>query len=52
MNSLRDEGAGFSVNTNKVEIIDASGIRKSFGLKPKDEVAKDIIDYLYGKVNS
>jgi phosphopantothenoylcysteine decarboxylase/phosphopantothenate--cysteine ligase len=52
MNSLRDEGAGFSVNTNKVEIIDASGIRKSFGLKPKDEVAKDIIDYLYDKVNS
>jgi phosphopantothenoylcysteine decarboxylase/phosphopantothenate--cysteine ligase len=52
MNSLRDEGAGFSVNTNKVEIIDASGIRKSFGLKPKDEVAKDIIDYLYEKINS
>ena len=52
MNSLRDEGAGFSVNTNKVEIIDASGIRKSFGLKAKDEVAKDIIDYLYDKVNS
>jgi len=52
MNSLRDEGAGFSVNTNKVEIIDASGIRKSFGLKSKDEVAKDIIDYLYDKVNS
>jgi phosphopantothenoylcysteine decarboxylase/phosphopantothenate--cysteine ligase len=52
LNSLRDEGAGFSVNTNKVEIIDASGIRKSFGLKPKDEVAKDIIDYLYEKVNS
>ena len=52
MNSLRDEGAGFTVNTNKVEIIDASGIRKSFGLKPKDEVAKDIIDYLYEKVNS
>jgi len=52
LNSLRDEGAGFSVNTNKVEIIDASGIRKSFGLKPKDEVAKDIIDYLYEKINS
>lgn len=52
LNSLRDEGAGFSVNTNKVEIIDASGIRKSFGLKSKDEVAKDIIDYLYEKINS
>jgi len=52
LNSLRDEGAGFAVNTNKIEIIDASGMRKSFGLKSKDEVAKDIVDYLYDKVNS
>jgi phosphopantothenoylcysteine decarboxylase/phosphopantothenate--cysteine ligase len=52
MNSLRDEGAGFAVNTNKVEIIDASGMRKSFGLKSKEEVAKDIIDYLYDKINN
>jgi phosphopantothenoylcysteine decarboxylase/phosphopantothenate--cysteine ligase len=52
LNSLRDEGAGFGVNTNKIEIIDASGIRKSYGLKTKDEVAKDIIDYLYDKINS
>ena len=52
MNSLRDEGAGFAVNTNKIEIIDASGMRKSFGLKSKEEVAKDIIDYLYDKINN
>jgi phosphopantothenoylcysteine decarboxylase/phosphopantothenate--cysteine ligase len=52
LNSLRDKGAGFAVNTNKIEIIDISGLRKSFGLKPKDEVAKDIIDYLYDKINN
>ena len=52
LNSLRDEGAGFAVNTNKVEIIDASGMRKSYGLKSKEEVAKDIVDYLYDKINN
>jgi phosphopantothenoylcysteine decarboxylase/phosphopantothenate--cysteine ligase len=52
LNSLRDEGAGFAVDTNKIEIIDASGIRKSYGLKTKDEVAVDIIDYLYDKINN
>jgi phosphopantothenoylcysteine decarboxylase/phosphopantothenate--cysteine ligase len=52
LNSLREQGAGFMFDTNKVEIIDASGIRKSYGLKSKDEVAKDIIDYLYDKINS
>jgi len=52
LNSLRDEGAGFAVNTNKIEIIDASGMRKSYGLKSKEEVAKDIIDYLYDKINN
>lgn len=52
LNSLRDEGAGFGVDTNKIEIIDASGIRKSYGLKSKEEVAVDIIDYLYERFNS
>lgn len=52
LNSLREEGAGFAVDTNKIEIIDASGIRKSYGLKIKEEVAIDIIDYLYDKINN
>lgn len=44
LNSLRDEGAGFGVTTNKVTLIDKN--RKQFGvdLKPKKEVASDIID--------
>lgn len=43
LNSLNDKGAGFSVDTNKITII--SGTSKyEYPLKPKREVAKDIID--------
>lgn len=45
MNSLRDEGAGFQHDTNKVSIITPNA-RKDFPLKPKTEVAADIIDHL------
>jgi len=44
LNSLNDSGAGFKVDTNKIAIIDQSGNRKDFDLKPKKEVASDIID--------
>lgn len=46
LNSLRDNGAGFQTDTNKVTIFDRSGQMTSFGLKPKSEVASDIIDYI------
>ncbi len=45
LNSLRDEGACFRHDTNKVSIIDSLG-KTSFPLKDKKEVAKDIIDYV------
>lgn len=45
LNSLRDEGAGFGVDTNKVTIISAEGA-KEYPLKSKHEVAKDIIEEL------
>lgn len=45
LNSLNDEGAGFSHDTNKISIIDAAG-QTDYELKPKAEVAKDIIDRL------
>ena len=45
MNSLNDAGAGFRCDTNKISIIDAQGIT-SYSLKPKKEVAKDIVDKL------
>lgn len=45
LNSLRDEGAGFQKDTNKVKILTYSE-QKEFSLKSKDEVAKDILDFV------
>lgn len=45
LNSLRDAGAGFRCDTNKVTILSARE-EKKFPLKAKSEVAKDIIDTL------
>lgn len=45
LNSLRDEGAGFRTDTNKISIISQEG-KKDFPLKSKTEVATDIIDNL------
>lgn len=45
LNSLKDEGAGFGHDTNKITIIDRQQ-HTSYELKPKIEVAKDIIDRL------
>lgn len=42
LNSLKDEGAGFGVDTNKVTFIDREGKIEKSGLKSKTEVAKDI----------
>lgn len=44
LNSLRDKGAGFATETNKVTIFFADGNRKSFPLKPKPEVAIDVVN--------
>lgn len=44
LNSMRDKGAGFGTDTNKVSIIKADGSREDCGLKPKREVAADIVD--------
>lgn len=44
LNSLRDKGAGFGTDTNKVTLFCADGSQKSFELKSKDEVAADILD--------
>ncbi|MGN0086165.1 MAG: bifunctional phosphopantothenoylcysteine decarboxylase/phosphopantothenate synthase [Alloprevotella sp.] len=45
LNSLRDKGAGFRVNTNKVTIVTPT-TAEALPLKPKTEVAADIIDRL------
>ena len=46
LNSLRDKGAGFRCDTNKVEIIDRQGPALTFPLKSKVDVARDIVDHL------
>ncbi len=43
LNSLKDKGAGFKTDTNKISIIDKYNKITTFGLKNKSEVAKDII---------
>ncbi len=49
LNSLRNEGTCFGTDNNMVSIISANDNRL-FGLKPKAEVAKDIVDYLCEKM--
>lgn len=44
LNSLRDEGAGFNTDTNKITIIDAENEVTGYDLKSKSEVAADILD--------
>jgi phosphopantothenoylcysteine decarboxylase/phosphopantothenate--cysteine ligase len=44
LNSLKDQGAGFGVATNKVTILDKGGNQTNYPLKPKSEVAEDILD--------
>jgi phosphopantothenoylcysteine decarboxylase/phosphopantothenate--cysteine ligase len=45
LNSLRDEGAGFKNDTNKIKIFTPTE-KKEFDLKSKDDVAKDILDFV------
>lgn len=50
LNSLRDSGAGFGHDTNKISLIDRQQIRQ-FDLKPKSEVAQDIIHAILEKIS-
>jgi len=47
LNSLRDEGAGFGHDTNKVTIFSCNGVKRSFELQTKREAAKEIIDIAF-----
>jgi len=46
LNSLKDKGAGFKHNTNKVSIIHKDESVQHFELKSKKDVAKDILSEL------
>ena len=43
LNSLKNEGAGFGHDTNKIVILDSQNKKEEFELKSKTEVAKDIV---------
>jgi phosphopantothenoylcysteine decarboxylase / phosphopantothenate---cysteine ligase len=44
LNSLKDEGAGFGFDTNKITIFEKGGQEISFERKSKQKAAKDIVD--------
>ncbi|WP_018623159.1 bifunctional phosphopantothenoylcysteine decarboxylase/phosphopantothenate--cysteine ligase CoaBC [Spirosoma luteum] len=46
LNSLRDAGAGFGHDTNKITVIDKDEQSHEFALKSKDEVAWDLVNLI------
>ncbi len=52
LNSLRDKGAGFQSDTNKVTLISKDNKVLPFPVKAKAEVAKDILDYIIEKTHA
>jgi phosphopantothenoylcysteine decarboxylase/phosphopantothenate--cysteine ligase len=46
LNSLKDKGAGFQHNTNKVKIINTKGDVIDYELKSKRAVAEDIVNQI------
>lgn len=52
LNSLRDEGAGFGTDTNKITLIWPGNKTESFGLKSKKEVASDIVQAIVKMMNT
>jgi phosphopantothenoylcysteine decarboxylase / phosphopantothenate---cysteine ligase len=52
LNSLQDKGAGFATDTNKITIIDKNLKEKSFELKSKVAVAKDIMNEIIISIGS
>jgi phosphopantothenoylcysteine decarboxylase/phosphopantothenate--cysteine ligase len=51
LNSLRDPGAGFGTDTNKITIFDKKGNEHAFGIKSKQAVAQDIVDAIIRLAN-
>ncbi len=51
LNSLKDKGAGFKVDTNKVTIMDRSGNKHSYELKSKSDVAKDVVNKILSLIS-
>jgi phosphopantothenoylcysteine decarboxylase/phosphopantothenate--cysteine ligase len=52
LNSLRDAGAGFGHDTNKVSLLTAGGQMTTFELKSKAEVARDIMQTVLASLSA
>jgi len=52
LNSLKDKGAGFAGDTNKVTIIDKDENISKFELKSKTEVAQDLLNIIINKLHA
>jgi phosphopantothenoylcysteine decarboxylase/phosphopantothenate--cysteine ligase len=50
LNSLRDSGAGFGHDTNRITIIDRNNNIDKFELKSKEEAARDILDKIVSMI--
>ncbi len=50
LNSLRDEGAGFQTNTNKITMIDRHNNIEKYELKLKEDVAMDIVNKIINEL--
>jgi len=51
LNSIKDKGAGFMKDTNKVTVFNKNGSKNSYELKSKTEVAKDIVEQIINVKN-
>ncbi len=52
LNSLKDKGAGFKTDTNKVTIIDDQNMVTEYQLKSKAEVASDLLNEIIKKLDA
>jgi len=52
LNSLNDNGAGFSHDTNQITLIDRKNEVQKFSLKSKKEVARDIVKAINDRTNA
>lgn len=52
LNSLNDKGAGFKIDTNKVTLITKNNKIYPFSVKPKTEVAIDILQHIIQHTNA
>lgn len=52
LNSLRDKGAGFRGDTNKVTLVDKDNKLTPFEVKSKADVATDILEHIIKKIHA